>query len=122
MEESPKQFIRRLIEFSIGPIIGALIGFVTIPITTYFLLPEELGKSAMYTMAYSLSTLFVYLGIDQAFGIEFYETKDRKKLLINSFTIPGVFSIIVTILYLVFYKQISILLFNEIRFNAVLLT
>lgn len=121
MEESPKQFIKRLIEFSVGPIIGALIGFVTIPITTYFLLPEQLGKSAMYTMAYSLSTLFVYLGIDQAFGIEFYEAKDRKKLLINCFIIPGVFSIIVTILYLVFYRQISILLFNEIRFNAVLL-
>lgn len=43
-------------------LIGALIGFITVPIITYFISPEEYGKSSMFTLAISILQLFVFLG------------------------------------------------------------
>ena len=36
--------LKKLGQFSIGPIVGALIGFITVPIITYFISPEGIWK------------------------------------------------------------------------------
>lgn len=40
MEETLKQFLKRLFEFSIGPFISAFIGFIMVPVTTHFIDPS----------------------------------------------------------------------------------
>ena len=76
--------LKKLGQFSIGPIVGALIGFITVPIITYFISPEEYGKSSMFTLAISIFPLFVFLGMDQAYTKRYYETVNRSKLLTNA--------------------------------------
>ena len=76
--------LKKLGQFSIGPIVGALIGFITVPIITYFISPEEYGKSSMFTLAISILQLFVFLGMDQAYTKRYYETVNRSKLLTNA--------------------------------------
>ncbi|GAA0747842.1 oligosaccharide flippase family protein [Clostridium oceanicum] len=113
MSDTPKDFIKRFIAFSMGPIFSAVLGFIIVPVTTYFVVPEELGKSSMYTMLLSISTLFIYLGLDQAFVREFNIEEDKKKLFLNSLIVPFIFSIVVGILYIIFYEKISISLFES---------
>lgn len=111
--ENKNTFLKRLFGFSMGPIIGAFISFIIVPVQTWLIDPTQLGKASMYTMAYGLSSLFIYLGIDQAYVREYNAEKDKNNLLWNSFIIPFLFSLIVMIIYLFFYKQISVLLFGS---------
>lgn len=115
MSESPKDFIKRFIGFSLGPIISAFISLAIVPITTHFIIPEEFGKASMYTMALSISSLFIYLGMDQSFTREFNAEDDKKSLFWNSLIIPLIFSFILGAVYTVFYKNISIMMFDSIE-------
>jgi len=100
MSDTSKTFLKRLAGFSIGPIVGAFIGFILVPIQTWLIDPSQLGKAAMYTMAFSLTSLFLNLGIDQAYVREYNAEKNKKNLFWNSFLIPFVFSISMTSLIL----------------------
>jgi O-antigen/teichoic acid export membrane protein len=113
--ENSRQFLKRLAGFSIGPIGAALLGFINVPVQTWLVDPNQLGKAAMYTMAFSLTSLFLNLGIDQAYVREYNVEKDKKNLLWNTFLIPFIFSIIIMIVYLCFYEPISILLFDSVE-------
>lgn len=113
MSESPKQFIKRFIGFSLGPIISAFISSITVPITTYLVVPEELGKAAMYTMALGISSLFIYLGMDQAFTREYNNQSDKKSLFWNALIIPLIFSLFVGAIYIIYYETISIWMFES---------
>ncbi|AEX85584.1 membrane protein involved in the export of O-antigen and teichoic acid [Marinitoga piezophila KA3] len=113
--ETSREFLKRLGAFSIGPIGAALLGFINVPLQTWLIDPTQLGKASMYSMALGISSLFIYLGFDQAFVREFNVEKDKKNLLWNSFIIPFSFSIIVMITYLYFYEPISKLLFGSVE-------
>jgi len=113
--ENSKQFLKRLAGFSIGPIGAALLGFINVPIQTWLVDPNQLGKAAMYTMAFQLTSLFLNLGIDQAYIREYNAEENKKNLLWNSFLIPFIFSLIIMFIYLFFYESISILLFDSVE-------
>lgn len=121
MYDDPKEFIKRFIGFSMGPVVAAFIGFITVPVSTYFVAPDELGKSAMFTMAMGISALFVFLGMDQSFVREFNTEEDKKNLFWNSMIIPFLFSIIIGILYVIYYKPVSILMFDSIEWYIIVI-
>lgn len=114
MSDSPKQFIKRFVSFSIGPILSAIISFFIVPITTYFVKPTEFGKASMYAMALSISSMFIFLGMDQSFSREFNAEEDKKALFWNSLIIPLIFSLILGIVYIAFYKSLSILMIGAV--------
>lgn len=113
MKDNSTQFIKRLTSFSVGPFIAAILGFITVPVTTYLVSPTDFGKSAMYTMGYSLSTLIIFLGLDQAFVREFNEYKNKSELFWNSLIMPLIFSFVLGGVYFIFYKPVSLLMFNS---------
>jgi O-antigen/teichoic acid export membrane protein len=106
-------FIHKLLGFSLGPFFSALIGFLTVPITTWLIDPSMLGKASMYTTAQSLITMFVFLGFDQSFLREYKEGHDRQILFNTSILVPLVVSIISAIVIIIFNDLFSILLFQE---------
>ena len=109
-----RKLIRNLGAFSIGPIAGALIGIITVPVITFFITPEEYGKSSMFTLAQGMLSMLMYLGLDQAFVREFKSHENCKdKLLSNAMIIPSVFVVGVSILIIVNHDFISILLFDN---------
>lgn len=118
--DTPKAFIKRFFGFSIGPVVGAFIGFVTVPLTTWLVAPEEFGKASMYTTVQQLSVLVLVLGLDQAYVREYNEVKDRKSLLQHSFFIPILLSVLLLILLLSFYQYVSTALFGGTSLYSVL--
>jgi len=78
--ETKAVFLRRLGTFSVGPIVGAAIGFITVPITTRLVQPDVYGQLSMFTTATSLASMFILLGVDQAYVRDYSAATDRKKL------------------------------------------
>jgi O-antigen/teichoic acid export membrane protein len=115
MEQDSKQFMKNLFGFSIGPIVAAILSFITVPVTTYFVSPDDFGKAAMYTMGYTISSMFIFLGLDQAFVREYNEHKNKNNLFWNSLIFPLLFSFLLAFIYIVFYKPISLLMFDSVE-------
>ncbi|MBC2283812.1 oligosaccharide flippase family protein [Listeria booriae] len=117
-----KDLIKRLMQFAIGSLGSAVLNLMTIPVITFFISPEEYGKTSMFMLAQTLLICFIYLGYDQAFAREFYEYPNKKKLLSTAMTVPFLFSGFVIGITCLFAKPISTFLFgSEIYRHAVYL-
>ncbi|WP_138206600.1 oligosaccharide flippase family protein [Haloimpatiens lingqiaonensis] len=114
-KEVINSFLKKFAGFSIGPIVSAILGFITVPVTSYLVSPDDFGKSAMYTMGYSISSLFIFLGLDQSFVREYNEQEDKSNLFWNSLIVPLIFSFILGVIYIIFYKPVSILMFDSVE-------
>lgn len=114
---------KKFIEFAIGNGIVLILGFISSPIITRMISPEQYGKASMFTTFTSLIVLVTTMGMDQAY-IRYYNDEDDKNkggLLGKSIGITFVLNLIVGILILLFYKQTSIFVVNEQSFFLVVL-
>lgn len=85
---SDKVNARKIFYFSIGPVGGAVLGFITLPTMAWFFTPADIGKLTMLQVAISFSLLLFSLGLDQAYVREFHEVDDKPALL-KAVVIPG---------------------------------
>lgn len=114
--------IKKFFQFSYGSWIGLIISFFGTMISTRILLPDDFGKASMFTLALNVSMLFILFGTDQSFIRFFYEEKEdnRSCLLYNCLVVPSFLLCIASMILLVFYKDISLALFNEINLTVVI--
>lgn len=99
--------------FSVGPILGAVLGFLTIPLITYFISPEEYGRSSMFILAQGTISMLIFLGLDQAFVREFHSfTEKIDKLMTNTLIIPIILVFILDACIVINIDFVSILLFD----------
>ena len=82
-----KQYLKSYISFSLGMWFRAGISFLSVPVISYLIIPEEFGKSAMFTMTFSIITGFMFLGTDQSFMRFFneYREEERRRLFWHVF-------------------------------------
>lgn len=106
-------FIKKLFGFSLGPLIGSILSFITIPITTYFINPMEYGKSSMFLTIQVLLVSIIFLGYDQSFSREYHNYSNKKKLFQNAVIIPLSFSILNILIFIIFRSKISMYLFGN---------
>ncbi|MBC1435029.1 lipopolysaccharide biosynthesis protein [Paenilisteria rocourtiae] len=109
-----KALVMRLMQFAIGSLGSAVLNLMTIPVITFFLSPEEYGKTSMFMLVQTLLICVIYLGFDQAFAREFYEYPNKNKLLSTAMVIPFLFSGVVIGLMCGFAKPISSFLFGSL--------
>lgn len=107
--------LKKFLSFSIGGYIALAIGFLTTPIITRIISPEQYGISSMITVVVNIILLFCGLGLDQGFVRHFYEEEEfnRGRLLYNSLKIPIILVFITSIFILYFKSFFSIYLFGE---------
>ncbi|RZM81168.1 oligosaccharide flippase family protein [Pseudoalteromonas rubra] len=105
--------VKKIAQFAIGPVAGALLGFISLPLITWFFSPEDVGRIAMYNIALSLSVMLFSLGLDQAYVREYHESDDKVKLLITALA-PGLLLLSVVFSASIFISEswLSTLLFN----------
>lgn len=103
---------KKIASFALGPLGGALLGFITLPIITWFFSQEDIGRLAMLNVVTSFSLLLFSLGLDQAYVREFHETKS-KPALFKTTLLPGLLLLLLGLgVLLSFDNVISLWLFG----------
>ena len=87
---------KKIAAFALGPLGGALLGFITLPIITWYFSQEDIGRLAMLSVVISFSTLLFSLGLDQAYVREFHEVKSKPALL-KMTLLPGLLLLCITL-------------------------
>lgn len=90
---------KKIAAFALGPLGGALLSFITLPIITWHFSQEDIGRLAMLTVVTSFSTLLFSFGLDQAYVREFHEVKS-KSVLFKITLLPGLLLLIFTLVSL----------------------
>ena len=105
--------IKKFLQFSIGQIGGSLISFISLPIISYFIYPDEYGRTGMFTLFVTILQLVIFLGMDQGYVKYYYDEENKKNLFVNAL-IPSTLLIIVLEIALFSFKyQICDFLFSS---------
>lgn len=104
----------KILGYALGPVGSALLGFISLPIITWFYSIEDVGKISMLQVVASLTVLLFCLGLDQAYIREYHESTDKPKLFKTSF-LPGFILLVLAFsgLYLVDETLISRWLYGQ---------
>lgn len=86
----------KILHFALGPIGGALLGFITLPIIAWVFSQEDVGKMALLNVVLSFATLFFTLGLDQGYVREFHES-ENKPLLLKTAVLPGLILLLIVL-------------------------
>lgn len=86
--------VRKIVAFSIGPIGGAALGFITLPIITWFYSAEDIGRIAMLQVVSSFCVLLFSLGLDQAYVRDYHESV-HKPALFKAALLPGLLLLVI---------------------------
>lgn len=93
---------RKIINYAIGPIGSAAVGFITLPIITWFYSIEDIGRISMLQVVTQFIVLIFSLGLDQNYVRNYYENKDKPQLFkacfIPGFIILSIFSILIILI------------------------
>ena len=114
---------KKFLEFAIGNGIVLILGFISSPIITRVIAPDELGKASMFTTFTSLIIVVVMMGIDQAYIRYYYNGNEESRggLLGKGLSLTIILNLIVTVTLLIFYKKVSIFIVNEVSFPVAIL-
>ncbi len=108
-----KRFLQRLFGFSLGPILGAVISLIQVPILTYFLSTTEYGKAGLFQNMILMIPTFIYIGIDQAYTREYHNTSNKRRLMQQAMVVPMMVGIIMMAIFILFDSQLSVFLFGS---------
>ena len=78
----------KILGYAIGPIGAAILGFITLPVITWFYSVEDIGRISMLQVVASFSILLFCLGLDQAYVREYHEHEVKPKLF-KTALLPG---------------------------------
>ncbi len=103
---------KKIAAFAVGPVGAAALGFITLPIVTWFYSVEDVGRIAMLQVASSFCVLLFGLGLDQAYIREYHES-EFKPALLKSALLPGFMILFAVLCFLLMFSGfISKLLFS----------
>jgi O-antigen/teichoic acid export membrane protein len=78
----------KILGYALGPIGAAALGFITLPLITWFYSVEDVGRISMLQVVVSFSILIFCLGLDQAYVREYHESENKPQLFKHS-VFPG---------------------------------
>ncbi|MDM1765541.1 MULTISPECIES: oligosaccharide flippase family protein [unclassified Acinetobacter] len=104
---------KTILGYAIGPIGSGLLGFISLPIITWFYSVEDVGRISMLQIFTNFSVLLFCLGLDQAYVREYHEA-NNKPALFKTVVLPSlVLSLIFfTLIFLYDNNLISKLMFD----------
>lgn len=103
--------LRKIFNFAIGPVVGAILGVVTLPIITWFFSAQDVGRLALLQVVLNLGVSLFSLEMHQSYVREYNEV-DNKASLFKMALLPGIsFLSAATFLILIYPQSISELVF-----------
>lgn len=115
-----KQFLKRLMGFSLGPILGAGISFILFPIFTNSLSVGEYGIGAGFQTILLQIPSFIYMGMDQAYTREYHHQEDKRDLMQQAMVLPLILGLLISVLALTLSSQLSNWFFRTPEYNYII--
>ena len=109
---SKENVLKKLFSFSIGTWIASLISFVSVPLTTRLINPDDFGKATMFSTVYLILLFISLVGTPQSF-LRFFPEKpedEKSTLLWSSISVPILISLAISIIVFIFKSSINIFL------------
>lgn len=100
---------KKLIGYAVGPIGSSILGFITLPIITWFYSVEDVGRVSMLQVFTSFFILLFCLGLDQAYVREFHSTKEKAQLF-KTTLLPGLLLSVLSLILVLSYDSTIIAL------------
>jgi O-antigen/teichoic acid export membrane protein len=72
--------IKKILGFSIGPVGAALLGAVSLPLSTWMFGVEDIGRISLLQTLTNLMIILLGLGLDQSYVREYHHTPERRVL------------------------------------------
>ncbi|MBL3554926.1 MULTISPECIES: oligosaccharide flippase family protein [Marinobacter] len=114
---TPKQ----IAAFAIGPVGGAVLSLISLPVITWFFSQEDVGRMAMLQVTLGFGILLFSLGLDQSYVREFHEAQNKPALLKRAM-LPGLVLLVITVLVLLsFGGALASWLFEEPHWHLTVL-
>ena len=109
-----------MFSYSLGPIIGGVLSFITLPMVTWYFSPQDVGRLALFQIFISFSVMILSLGMHQAFVREYNATSNKSTLLISALLPSGILFLIIASIYLLLPISLSNVLFdiNDIKIST----
>ncbi len=89
----------KILGYAIGPVGAAVLGFIILPLLTWFYSVEDIGRISMLQVVANFSILLFCLGLDQAYTREYHEVKNKPGLFKQSI-LPGLTFMVVSLLFI----------------------
>lgn len=80
--------IKKIGSFALGPILGAFLGFITLPLIAWLFPKEDIGRFSMYQAVLGFGVMLFSLAMHQAYVREYHEISN-KGLLLKLTALPG---------------------------------
>lgn len=92
----------KIFSYALGPILGGILSFITLPMVTWYFSPQDVGRMALFQIFISFSVMILSLGMHQAFVRE-YNTIDNKSTLLIAAIFPSniIFLILISTYYFI---------------------
>lgn len=74
---------KKILQFSVGPIGLGVLGFLSVPLVSWFFSPEDLGVFAMLQVAQGVGLMLFSLGLDQSYAREYHQASNRATLFLR---------------------------------------
>lgn len=115
--------VRKFIEFALGSGITLILGFISSPIITRLIMPDNYGKFSMFNTVTNLILVIVMVGLDQAYVRFFFEEEEecRKKLLKETIRIPMIVNLVFSLILILFYKPFSSFIVGQYSFSIIIM-
>ncbi len=109
------KLVKKYFSFSIGSYFAAVINIFLVPVLTWLILPDELGKSSMFILAHKILLTIMLMGLDASFMRVFYEKDDltQKAIIFKAINYSVVLLLLTFIISVNFYKEITSYLFEN---------
>lgn len=104
--------LKKILQFSIGPIGAAVLSLMTLPFVAWFFTVEDVGRLTMLQVVLGLTVSLFSLAMHQAYVREYHEFDDKPTLFKHA-VLPGVIVLSLFLVLLLFSPwSISMLLFD----------
>jgi len=113
-----KEFLAKLIGFSIPTWISFVLSFISTPIVTRLFIPDEVGKINLFTTYLTMFNVIVLMGLDQAF-VRFYNEppskNDKRSIMYICLIFTSLMAIFVSAVVTMLGKRLSIEITGELN-------
>lgn len=104
--QEEQSLLKKFLSISIGSWIAMFIGFISTPITTRLISPDQFGQASIIVLIVDILSIIALGGADQSFIRFFYEEQEqvRNKLLKKTLTVSMSFFILIISIFIVALK------------------